>query len=63
MLRRSVADPAALAILTEVLETVIARRKLEGKEAHEDCARELMAFYSSGVGEREELLSCMGIYN
>lgn len=63
MLRDRLADPAQLAVLTDVLETVIAYRKLEGREAHQDCADELMAFYHSGVEDRGELLSCMGVNN
>lgn len=63
MLSRFAGDPATLAVLTDVLETVIRYRKLQTREQHDDCASELLAFYHSGVEERGELLSCMGVNN
>lgn len=59
MLRQLVNDPKDLETLMAVMDKIYACRRLTDSVQREECAREVVAMYYSGVTDPDELLSLM----
>lgn len=61
MFRGLAVDSDELLMLNGVLATACERKKLHDPDSREECARAIIALYSSGVTSREELLRRLAI--